>query len=41
MTTYDPQQRITIFYDRVRLNRPLKPDWYALNIPEGVVGIDL
>jgi hypothetical protein len=41
LTTYQPSQRISIFYQRVRFNRSLKTDWYELNIPEGVMSIEL
>jgi hypothetical protein len=41
LTTYQPSQRVSIFYQRVRFNRSLKADWYELNIPEGVMSIEL
>jgi hypothetical protein len=41
MTTYEPRQRISIFYQRARFNRSLKPDWYEIKIPEGVMSIEL
>ena len=36
MTSYEPKQQVTLFFESVKTNRPLKKDWYAMLIPEGV-----
>jgi outer membrane lipoprotein-sorting protein len=41
MTSMDPKQQVTLYYETVRVNRSLKDDWYKMRIPEGVKTIEL
>lgn len=41
MTNYEPRQRVTLVYERVRANRRLKKDWCEIKVPEGVQTIEL
>jgi hypothetical protein len=41
VTGYNPKQRITLFYENIKANRPLKRGWCKIKIPEGVEYIEL
>jgi hypothetical protein len=41
MTTSEPRQQVTLFYRRMKINKPLDYNWCRISIPEGVKTIDL
>ena len=41
MMNNQPKQRVTLFFQSVKANRPLKNGWCEVKIPEGVETIDL
>lgn len=41
MTSYQPKQRITLVYERIKANRPMRDGWCHIKIPEGVENIEL
>ena len=41
MTSYLPKQRITLVYERIKANKPMRNGWSHVKIPEGVETIEL
>ncbi len=41
MTTYQPRQRVTLVYESIKTNRPMRDGWCRMKIPEGVETIEL
>jgi len=40
-TRWQPKERITIFYEEIKINKPLRQSWFKVNVPEGVRKIEL
>ena len=36
MTAHQPRQRLTLYYENMKINRSLKSSWFNMKIPEGV-----
>jgi hypothetical protein len=36
-----PEQRVTLQYEEVRMNKPLRKGWFGIRIPEGVQKVEL
>lgn len=41
LTGFQPLQRLTVYYERMRPNLPLDRDWFDLPIPKGVAIVEL
>jgi len=41
MTSYQPKQRVTFFFETIRTNQPLKDGWCNVRIPDGVEYVEL
>jgi len=40
-TRWQPKERITIFYENIKINKPLHQSWFQIDIPKGVRRIEL
>jgi len=41
ITNYQPMQRLTLFYEKVKANMPMGNGWWNIRIPEGVETVEL
>ena len=41
VTEYNPKQQVTLFYEAVKTNRPMRDDWCKIRLPEGVETVEL
>ncbi len=41
VTQYQPTQQVTLFFEKIRVNRSLKQGWSNVTLPEGVEPIEL
>ena len=40
-TRWQPKERITIFYENIKINKSLRQSWFKIDIPEGVRRIEI